>query len=344
MSAENLPGILIKAKELLFGPEKPRGPQEYVFPNSSHFQQFYTPEFFEALDFQNANLLQVTLRNYLDRVQSPIIEIHQSTDSAASIDITKGKILISTSGVATIARDRVLDQDMSRLRRTILITSIDQLLASYFGKDFFQRMQFNEQTIERNGNLSSIWDNLASLAEGDRFKIIAKDRQIEVQILPLPKDENFPLPEFFIIGPKETDFQKTINQARSSSKRVIFEVKRTQLELCLAYLEKFNPTRTVITGATSSGYLISEPNQETKYSKELPRIVKRGLEFLIHAREGNVDGFVRSLKDNLNREKDAAGVFGIDVVQTGTALRDNKLKSIEPVLPIPCYPVQLKVA
>lgn len=344
MSPDISPGMILRAiGERFLGPEKPKSSTEFVFPNSPHFQQYYTPEFFRAIDHELAPRLQATVEDYLNRVGSPIVEIHQSTDHSAKLASDRGEIHISTSSAATIARDRLFDPDIQMLRRTVLVTSIDQILAAYYGKDMFLDSDFNGQKFQRDGQLTTILDNLANLREGDSFQLIAKDREVEVRVLPLPSDESFPIPKLCLIGPSESDFTKTMISAPKSSKRVLFEMKRNQLELGLAYLAKYNPSRVITSGVSPSGYLISEMDQ-TRYSDELPPVEKGKLEFLVHAREGNADGFVRTTKNNLRREKDVTGVFGVDVVQTGTSLRQNRLKALEPILPIPCYPVMLKVA
>lgn len=344
MSPDISPGMILRAMgERFFGQEKPKSSNEFVLPNSVHFQPYYTSEFYQALDPQLASSLQAAADEYFERVRSPIFEIHQSTDHAQKLASERGEIHISTSSAATIARDRLFDPDIQKLRRSVLVTSIDQILAAYYAKEWFLASEFVEQRFPRDGQLSTILDNLRALREGDTFHLIAKDREVEVRILPLPSDESFSLPWLCLIGPSESDFNRTIVSAQKSSKRVLLEMKRNHDELGSAYLAKYNPSRVITTGVSPSGYLVFE-NDQTRYTDELPPVEKGNLEFLVHAREGNVDELIRSAKNNLRKEKNVAGVFGIDVVQTGKSIRDNKLKVVEQVLPIPCYPVALKVA
>lgn len=339
MSLErNSNAFLSRIVEILRGNPRTR----FVFPNSPHFQQYYTKEFFDAIDPISGEQLLASLHDYIARIQNPTVEVHQTTDFPAVVQTRKGRIQVSTSGAATIARDHLLDPDLDKLRRTILITSIDQLLASFFGKNQFREVHFGSNRIKRNKMLESIIGNLTTLQEGDSFIIKAKDRTVEVKILPLPKAENFPQPTFCLIGPSGIDFKGTLDNARKSSKRVLFEMKRNQLELGLAYLSKYDPSSIIISGVSlTHEYSISE-NYQTRTTDKLPPVKKGNLELLIHAREGNVDSLVGSIKRS-SKSKDIVGVFGVDVVQTGNTLRENNLSLIEQILPIPCYPVQLKV-
>lgn len=325
-------GFFTGILERIRGVEQLKSPRWVIVPNSPHFQQYYTEAFFEALDAQIA----IDLRRYF----------LQSTDHAATVPNRGKEINISTSGAATIVRDHLLGPDLERLRRTVLVSGIDQLLSAFYAKDVFQGIEIGGQRFNRDGHLATIMQPLEELKEGDSFRLIARDRKVKVSLLPLPKDEGFQNPEFFLIAPQETKInnaQDLMNQARRSGERVLVEVKKNQFELGLAYLSKFNPDGFFISGITPSGYIRLGEDHHPEYKESLPRPQKGQLQMLIRAREGNVDGLVRATRDNLKRERNVVEVLGIDVVQTGISLRDNKLKRFEPVLPIPVNPVQMRV-
>lgn len=348
MTPERTPGFLARARERLFGAEKHNSTLQIVLPSSPHFQQYYTEEFYRALYPKAPDLVQALADEYMGRILSPRFAIHRTTNEP--VRDLRGEIEISTSsGASTIARTRLLSLinpskiPESKARMTILVTSLDLLLASYFAKNTFLAIDFNRVHYPKDGKLETIRDRLVNISEGGNFRILTKGRNVDVTILPMPSKEDFDAPRFFLIGPQETNFEEVIKQATRTGKAVVFEAKKNQLELGLAFLTKFNPSRRIVTEEESStGYEIYE-RDERYHSDHLPKPSKGNLDFIIYAQEGNVDEDVRSAHNSLRRTKGVVGVFGIDVVQTGASLRRNRLKTIEEILPIPCYPVQLRV-
>jgi hypothetical protein len=358
MSPDNRPGFLggvrrdvVVAIDRLRGVERPGGPIEIVLPGSPHFKQYYTPEFFAALPIGDPAVVQFMTEDLIQRVESPVLDVHRTTNEPAT-DI-RGQYRVSVERAETIARD-YLRELLSTIRtsevkagQTLLVTSIDLLLSSYFGKGDFRAVAFGDQQIPKDGKLKTIEDKLAALSRGDNFKIINGRRSINVTLLPIPEaTDHFKHPRFCLIGPKEEGvdkFEQGLEKVRKSNKRVVFEVKRNQLELSTAFLMEYGPDRMVVTEQGTEDYKIWDGKQWT-YSDILPDQKRGNLEFMVSIRGGNVDGYIRRERNSLRKEKDKAGVFGIDVVQTGGSLRQNGLVEIRQVLPIPCYPVLLRVS
>ncbi len=359
MSAERLfidtqtSNIFTRTRDRLFGAEKADIPVRLTLPSSPHFKQYYTDPFFEALYPQDPQAVRFLTEDLVQRVESPVLDIHKTSNEPAT-DI-KREFEVATERAETIARDYLLDLlDPSKTpsavaRRTLLVTSIDLLLASYFGKGDFKGIVFYGQTFNKDGRLQTIEEQLASLAEGDTFRILAQKRNIDVTILPMPQEgEHFQSPRFCLIGPREsgeTDegFVRILEQSIKNGKRIVFEAKRNQLELTTASLQEYNPSRIIVTEEGTGDYRVFEKGR-WKPTDSVPKQKKESLEFWISVRAGNVDGYVRRRKNSLKTEKDKADIFGLDVVQTGGSLRQNNLVEIRQILPGPCSAVLLKAA
>src|SRR3989344_8786150 len=128
---------IVGALDRLRGVERP-GAIEIVLPGSPHFKQYYTPEFFAALPIGEPAVVEFMTNDLIERVESPVLDVHRTTNMPAT-DM-KGQYRVSVERAETIARDylrellNTIRTPEVRARQTLLVTSIDLLLSSYFGK------------------------------------------------------------------------------------------------------------------------------------------------------------------------------------------------------------------
>jgi len=314
-----------------------------LMPNSPHFRQYYT-----AISPEHGEDLMVAIKDYLARVHSPDIEVHQSTDHAAVLKTQDDEALILTASPATIVNDNLLAANLLEVRQTAFVSSLDLLLNAYFAKKRFLSIEAGENRADKKSQFDLVQETITPLDEGASFTVKLDDRQLMVKLLPFPDHPKFQTPQLFLIGPREsaTDSQEPqslIDKARASAKRIVVMVKGNQRELARAFLLKFNPEKIIMNGVTSDGPIVWEKGRESRIINEIGPVQRGDLELLLEVQDGNVDGSVRDAKNDPNLSPYILEVLGVDVVQTRSSIYKYNLRCMMPVLPIPCYPLLIRV-
>lgn len=316
---------------------------EYIVPRSSHFLQYYDDELFKAIH----NPVGINLRSKFDSILQQLQRIGKNAyvggDSISVIKTSQGNVHILTSKAATIAHEFLLESDLKRLKQRVFVTSVDYLLTSYFTHSVFGPILFKGKHIAKKLSLKQLSRVLLALKPGISFEIRSNSRGFNVKVLPLPKHENFFKPYLCLIGPEESDFVRASRTIGKDRKWIVIETKRNLLYLTIAYLLDMGLGKIAVKGMAPMAYMIFERDGTISYMGNLAKFKGDDLAFLVQAREGNVDGFTRDDADKFIGDNQIIGVFGLDIVQTGKSLRENRLKIFEKILPMPLYPVQVRL-
>lgn len=327
--------------------ENENNPAIYIIPSSPHVLSYYGLDFYRSLSRPHAAALETGVGKLVDSLTSHNVEDH----AVSSAPINVNGIQVITKGATTIARKCVIDllypgyqEARERAKRTALVTTLDQFLAGYFAIDQLKSLRFNGISLSKYLPLIQVNELLSQLKEGSKFQMEAEGNKLaEITILPLPPENGFKNPRFCLIGPEEVDFKRLLEQSRGTRQSVIIQAKKNQLELGLAYLKQYNPKRIVVAAQEGSReFKVYREGYQTHFTSRVPDS-EYGLDFWVIGQDGDVDGIVRETQNSRRKMRNVAGCVGIDVVQTGRGMKENRLREMTQILPIPCHAVKITV-
>ncbi len=332
---------LDRARNLLFpGEWVGNANTRYILPGKSNY---HAHTFLSALRSPDAQKSEHLAYQQLKSANDLDADADSKIHLPSQISTSNGNITIETKNAKVIGRRTLLElldpiTPNKKRENTVLISTLDQVLSSYFFTDVFSGIDFQGVSYKTDGLFRTINKRAATLKSWDNLTLLAKKRKVKVRILPFPNTEDFPVPQYSLIVPEEADLAGMLQESQNSKKTIKVLVDNMHVPLAVSYLKQFNPARIVVS-SFGRGFEVLE-REKARFTFDKPSPVK-GLDFSIDDPLSYAIDYVRSDYEARHINNDA-GVLGFDVVPANYRNDYYKLKVEEVILPA-CFPVRIQL-